>query len=142
MGRSSLGKLICLKSKDDGAPAKRSTPHAGGGNAVKKQKRSSSKAGKAKPPYGGGAPAAQEAPSVIDMEQVLAGHASAYASLVGGLSSSSSAMKLRKMEQDGENDDEEEEGEEMDEGEVSDCPQPTCMRYRILVSGIMVEHVA
>ena len=104
MGRSHLGKLIRQRTKDEAVIVKRSATGGGRGNA---------KRCKTLPHV----PAKPREDALADLDQELAGHASAYASLVGTLSNSSMAMRLRKMQQEGDSEEEEQSMEDGDESQ-------------------------
>ena len=104
MGRSHLVKLIRQRAKDDALVVKRSATGGGKDNA---------KRCKTLPHV----PAKPHEDALVDLDHELAGHASAYASLVGTLSNSSMAMRLRKMQQEGDSE-EEEQSMDGDEGQV------------------------
>lgn len=109
MGRSHLSKLLRRKfgEVDAKPPVKRSaivtTDSAhGGGIAGKRRKNLPGLLHRPHDNHG---------EAFIDLDEVLAGHATAYASLVGTLSNSSMAMRLRNMQQEGGSDDEDEKEE-------------------------------
>ena len=136
MGRSNLGKLLHLKARAaDEPPAaykKRPAAAPGGGGQNKRNKRSKPLAAdprkkvnpaaraKAIAAAAAAAAAVEHHASDVDMELLLSGHASAYESLVGALSGTSSALRLRRLQQEGGSDEEEEESEEQEEEEGED----------------------